>query len=247
MATGQGRFAQTTEEERELKRIKLNSDKTLKANKGAAKVFKEYLAEKGESANFETFDDVKLDEHLGHFYMDLRKVDGSFYKANSLEGIRHGINRYLKNPPFNKKIDIIKDPGFTDSNTCFKAVLAETKRVGKGDVEHYPIISESDIQKLYTSMHLSITTPQGLFNKVQFDVRMFFCRRGNENMHGMTKNTFQIFVDEKTGRKYVKKVVDELTKNHKFDKESSSGIMPEVQDRRMKYICNESETILFHE
>lgn len=47
-------------------------------------------------------------------------------------------------------------------------------------------------------------------------------------MHGMTKNTFKVFTDDKTGRKYVKKVVDELTKNHKIDKESSSGIMPEV-------------------
>jgi hypothetical protein len=46
MGTGQGRFAQTTAEERELKRIQLNSDKTLKANKGAAKVFKDYLSEK---------------------------------------------------------------------------------------------------------------------------------------------------------------------------------------------------------
>jgi hypothetical protein len=72
----------------------------------------------------------------------------SYYKANSLKSIRHEINRYLMNPPFNKKMDIIKDPAFTDSNTCFKAVFAETKRVSKGDVEHYPIISEYDIQKL---------------------------------------------------------------------------------------------------
>jgi hypothetical protein len=148
--------------------------------------------------NFETFDDVKLDEHLEHFYMDLRKVDDCYYKANSLESIRLGINHYLKKPPFNKKMDIIKDPAFTDSNTCFKAVRAETKRVGKGDVEHYPISSESDIQKLYTSMHLSINTPQGLFNKVQFDIRMLFCRRGNENKQEMNKNTFQVFVDERT-------------------------------------------------
>lgn len=137
-------------------------------------MFKEYLQQKGESVDFEAFDNAKLDECLGHFYMDLRKVDGSHYKVNSLEGIRQGLNRHLKSPPFNKKCDIIKDPAFTDSNTCLV-------------VQHYPIISEPDIQKLYTSMHLSIHTPQGLFNKVQFDVRIFFCRRGNENMHGMTK------------------------------------------------------------
>ena len=78
-------------------------------------------------------------------------------------------------------------------------------------------------------MHLAITTPQGLFNKVHFDIRMFFCRRGNENMHSMTKDMFQVNTDENTGRKVVKKVVDELTKNHRFDKETSSGIKPEIQ------------------
>ena len=74
-------------------------------------------------------------------------------------------------------------------------------------------------------MHLAITTPKGLFNKVQFDIRMFFCRPGNENMHSMTKDMFQVDTDENTGRK----VVDDLMKNHRFDKETSSGIMPEIQ------------------
>lgn len=101
-------------------------------------------------------------------------------------------------------MDIVKDSSFTDSNTCFKAVLAEAKRMGKGDVVHHPIISD-----LYTSMHLSINTPHGLFIKVQFDIRMFFCRQGNENMHNMTKNMFRVETDEDTGRKVVKKVVDE--------------------------------------
>ncbi|KAK3088596.1 hypothetical protein FSP39_021124 [Pinctada imbricata] len=228
MAIGGSRFAQTTEEDRDLKRIKLNSDKTLMANKTVAKVFKEYLSEIGETVEYEQFHDLKLDECLGHFYMDLRKGDGSYYNANSLESIRHGINQHLKCPPFNRKTDIIKDSAFTDSKTCFKAVLAETKRIGKGDVEHYPIITEADLQTLYTSTYLSITTSQGLLNKVQFDVRMFFCHRGNQNMHRMT--TFiSVFTDENSGRKFVEKVVDEATKNHRLDKEYSSGIMPELR------------------
>ena len=84
---------------------------------------------------------------------------------------------------------------------------------------HHPIImimSDADLKSLYTSMHLAITIPQGLFNKVQFDIRMFFCRRWNENMHSMTKDMFQVDTDEKTGRNVMKKVVDDLTKNHRF-------------------------------
>ena len=33
---------------------------------------------------------------------------------------------------------------------------------------------------MYTSMYLNPTTPVGLQNKVQFDIRLYFCRRGME-------------------------------------------------------------------
>lgn len=88
-------FVLSTAEEKQGKRLKLNSSKTLQENKGAAKVFKEYLKVKGENENFQDFDNVKLDEMLGHFYMDLRREDGSHYKVNSLETIRHDINIYI--------------------------------------------------------------------------------------------------------------------------------------------------------
>lgn len=45
-------------------------------------------------------------------------------------------------------------------------------------------------------------------------------------MHTMTKNMFSVETDEDTGRQVMNKVVDELIKNHRLDKETSSGIMP---------------------
>ena len=38
------------------------------------------------------------------------------YKANSLESLKHGLNRYLKSPPHSKKFDIIKDMAFNEAN-----------------------------------------------------------------------------------------------------------------------------------
>ena len=108
-------------------------------------------------------------------------------------------------------------------------MLAGAKRIGKGDVLHHPIISDADLNSLYTSMHLAMTTPQGIFKRVKFDIRIFFNRRGNENIYYMTKYTFQVDTDENTGRRIVKKVVDDQTKNRRFDKESASGIMPDIQ------------------
>ena len=124
------------------KEDKTQQQENLKANKSAAKILKEYLTVRDEVENFEEFDAVKLDETLERFSMDLRRDDGSHYKVNSLESIRHGLNRYLKSPPFNKKIDIVKeqknrhcvkDSSFADGNTCtcFMAVLAGAKKDGK--------------------------------------------------------------------------------------------------------------------
>ena len=187
-----GRFGQTTEEELNRNRLSINADKTIKSNKLPAKILKDYLSEKQMDCDFEDFDEVKLDEVLSHFYVDARKTDGGMYKATSLESIRHAIDRYLKSTPHNKKYDIIKDSAFIDANASFKADLCELKRLGKDEVEHYPIISEADRTKLYGSMYMSNDTPVGLQNKVQFDIRLDFCRRSNENMREMTKDTFSV-------------------------------------------------------
>ncbi|VDI71655.1 Hypothetical predicted protein [Mytilus galloprovincialis] len=113
------------------------------------------------------------------------------------------------------------DPGFEQYDTLKQDEVLE-------DVENYPCIDEADRRKMYTSIYLSPNTPFGLQNKVQFDIRLYFCRRGMENMPQMTKSTFSVKKDPKTGLKYVVKTLDELTKNHRSsDKEKTSGIMPE--------------------
>ncbi|KAK3084776.1 hypothetical protein FSP39_018694 [Pinctada imbricata] len=80
-------------------------------------------------------------------------------------------------------------------------------------------------------MYLSQSTPSGLFNKVQFDIRMYFCTRGAENMHMMSKTTFSLKTDPESGLQYITKSADELTKNHRGnDKENTTGSMPEIPD-----------------
>ena len=69
------------------------------------------------------------------------------------------------------------------------------------------------------------------------NARLYFCRRANENMESMTKDTFVIRIYSVTGRRYVMKKVDELTKNRReMDRENISGHMPE--DREMPEYCS---------
>ena len=73
--------------------------------------------------------------------------------------------------------------------------------------------------------------PRQLQNKVMFDIRYYFCRRGVENIHSFDKNTFELQYDTTTGIAYVKKVKDELTKNHsETDQELITGFMPQIKN-----------------
>ena len=65
-----------------------------------------------------------------------------------------------------------------------------------------------------------------------FDIRYYFCQRGNENFHEFTMDTFQLQFDQETGIAFVKKVQDELLKNHQeTDQEIVTGFMPQLLDR----------------
>lgn len=225
------RFADHSAGEILAKRANIVPKNTVNANKGASSLFRCYLEEKSQNTNFETFDPVRLAEHLSHFYMDVRTKDGEMYKATSLESMRHSLNRYLKAPPHLRPFDIITANEFNDANACFKTAMAEVKASGKGDIEHYPVINNPDLRKLYSSVQFLPHTPVGLANRVQMNIRLYFCRRANENMEKMTKSTFDVKVYPETKQKYVVKVLDELSKNHRgSDKEKVSGHMPSMPE-----------------
>lgn len=206
--------------------LKMSSSRTIRSNKTAANNFREYLRENGIDEQFEKFNKETLNKTLGQFYVDARQADGTHYKVNSLENFRYGINRYLKSAPYFRKFDIIKDEEFSDANHYFKLAITELRRLGKGDVDHHPVITDIDLKTLYASIHLDPNTPAGLLNKVQFDIRMYFFRRGMENMSKMRKSTFKVTKDPETGLKIVVKV-DENGNQNENDHENITGIMPE--------------------
>lgn len=93
-----------------------------------------------------------------------------------------------------------------------------------------------DLATIYNSAFLDPTWgPRELQNKVQWDIRFYFARRGKENFYEMRKDTFEVITDQKTGLKYVKKAIDEEDKNHKGDQnEIVTGVMPQMKS---KHFC----------
>ena len=87
---------------------------------------------------------------------------------------------------------------------------------------------------MYTSQFMDPDiSANSLQRKVQFDIRLYFARRGCENMENMKKDHFKLHFDMKSEGWFVVKAKDELTKNHKDIEKIVSGIMPENKDDRL--------------
>ena len=117
----------------------------------------------------------------------------------------------INSPPYDRNIDIIKDVEFRKSNISYTTAMRELKEMGKGEVQHYPEIQPADLHKIYANQS-STLSPKSLMQKVQFDIRYYFCRRGSENLHAMTKDTF--IIKEINGIEYVCLAAGTLDKNH---------------------------------
>ena len=89
---------------------------------------------------------------LSQFWLAVRTEKGELYKANSLQNIRHGINRRIKEL---RDFDIIQSPEFAEANVTFKAQMRELKRTGKADTTHHQPLTEADLSKVYDYFEVS--------------------------------------------------------------------------------------------
>ena len=171
------RFAEISE--KQLQTIVENKDAvdTKRSTNQAVKIFREYLVEKAQSNDFESFSPSELDTFLGKFYAEARNRNGELYKKSSLTTMRFGLSRHIINA---LDIDIMKDLRFKNSNTIFKAVSKDLKRQGLGSVDHYPPIEVVDLQKSY--LNLDLYSVKSLQRKVFMDIMLYFGRRGRENL-----------------------------------------------------------------
>jgi hypothetical protein len=127
------------------------------------------------------------------FWANVRTAAGEQYKKSSLQLIKYGLTKYFKQQ---SNINI-GSPEFDSSNVAYKAVVVDLVKKGLGEVTHKPPIAPEDLQLLYNQQNIAfnVGTPCGLQRKVWFDLMLFICRRGRENLREMTKTTFGVGTD----------------------------------------------------
>ncbi|XP_072021059.1 uncharacterized protein [Amphiura filiformis] len=193
-----------------------DSRNTQRSTAGQVNIFRDYLQARNLDTNFEQWSKQQLADTLRKFYIEVRRADGKEYKTGSLINIRAGLNRHLKMKGI--AVNIISEPVFAQANLSFAATQAKLKREGLGDTTHYVPIDADDMTKLYESESgvFDVDTPEGLQNKVWFELMFFICRRGRENLRKLEKDHFAIASDA-NGRRYVYQCKDEMTKKIRGD------------------------------
>lgn len=219
-----------------------HSENTRNATKMAVACFTSYLRIRKYPDNFESLPKETLGPILKQFYCEARKRNGD-YKRSALISIRSGLNRHLQST--NQNIDFISDPAFIAANEVFTARKVELKKLGKGQIAHHMDISEDDMQLLYSSGAFALSTAQTLQYKVFFELMLYICRRGRENLRTLTPEHFKIAQDL-DGRRYLFQAKDELRKNRREDDDckSEGGRMYAIPGNIMcpvasyeKYLC----------
>jgi hypothetical protein len=144
--------------------------------KVAKEVFYEYLNEKGIPEPTEKSEFAQV---LKKFYVEARKKDGSSYSMGSLKTIQCGLKRYLK---MVTGFDIINDEGFNEANKVYSAKCVQLKKEGLANVQHKLPIANADLEKLYESAVFNTDSPKTFFNKVFFEIMLWFCCCGQQNL-----------------------------------------------------------------
>ena len=95
--------------------------------------FLEWLNETGHPEAFEELPPSEIDQLLGLFYAAAGPTDkakNTHYSKSTYINLRAGINRYLRLPPYNRKLNVMKDDTFQRSNKILIGILKKLRKEG---------------------------------------------------------------------------------------------------------------------
>ena len=185
------------------------SDSTNRVIKSAEATFREFVSAKGVNLADLANSNTSLDSIVKEFFLTVKRQDGEGYKSKTLHSLKYGVKHFILK-------ELGKDIGDegTFSQTCeaFKVAIHQAKKDGRGSINHKPVMTDGDRQKLrqYQQDHSS---PVKLQQKVFTDIMFHFCRRGRENLREISTDWFE-FKNDENGVEYVT-MRDELDKNHR--------------------------------
>ena len=152
-------------------------------------------------------------ETLTRFILEVRKLDGSEYPANSLHHIIAGLQRYLRTVGY--QVDIFKDEDFAGFHSSLDAEMKRIQGLGIGTrVRKAEIITIEEEELLWEKGLLGDKTAQSLLDTIIFLCGLFFALRSGKEYCQLRRSPCQIRLVEREGQRAYLEYTEDLSKNH---------------------------------
>ena len=152
----------------------------------------QWCAEHNEQRKLDDLSPDELDRLLGHFYVTVRKADGTVYEPDTLSAFQRSLDRHLTKE-LHKPFSIIRDTQFAPSREKLKAARKWLKGQGKGNK---PNAAESleplDVQKLWDEGALGQNDPDQLQQTIWWLISTHMGTRGCDKHHKFWFGDFTI-------------------------------------------------------
>ena len=146
----------------------------------------------GETRELKDIPPAELDRLLGHFFVTVRRKDGSLYEPDTLSSFQRSIDRHLtKN--LHKTYSIIRDTQFAPSREKLKASRKFLKGKGKGNKSNAAeAVDMAEVKQLWQQGALGVSDPVTLQQTVWWIISTQMGTRGCDEYHKFKFSDFQL-------------------------------------------------------
>ena len=177
--------------------------------------------EHGETRELKDIPPSELDSLLSHFFVTVRKNDGSLYELDTLSWFQRSIDRHLMQQ--RKPFSIIRDQQFASSREALKASRKHLKKEGKGNKPNAAdALEPADIEQLWESGALGDTDPQTLQYTLWWLIATHMGTRGRDEHHKLRFGDFTV-KSTTDGHEYVEFSAERGTKTRSGETEKSTN------------------------
>ena len=180
----------------------------------------QWSEERGETRELD-IPPAELDRLLSHFFVTVRKNDGSLYEPDTLSSFQRSIDRHLTQQ--RKPFSIIRDQQFASSREALKASRKHLKKEGKGNKPNAAdALEPADIEWLWESGALGDTDPQTLQYTLWWLIATHMGTRGRDEHHKLRFGDFTV-KGTTNGHEYVEFSAERGTKTRSGETEKSTN------------------------
>lgn len=195
---------------------------TKRKSESDLRKWQQWCAKYVEKREMKDIPPIELNKLLSHFFITVRKNDGTHYEPDTLTSFQRSIDRHLTQDS-QKTYSILKDKVFTSSREALKAARKHLKSEGKGNKPNAAdALEPEDVQQLWSSGTLGDINSVTLQQTLWWLITTHMGTRGRDEHHKLRFGDFRVG-STTDGHEYVEFSAERGTKARIGETEKSTN------------------------